>query len=185
MSHYLILSLFVLLGFAGSAQAYYYHPANQSFEQGVVFKIRGEKYYIGGANSVPDGANGEYDLPGHTWVKTGRRTIVGRHVNTGPFGSPQFYASGVADGELLFIVEGKVDRWTEVKAAKYYSKGFVRYEPLRRVSDGAEHPNMVIWLKHVAVSTFTFDLIPVFPIQMTPGVTYEIFPNWFTPYVPQ
>ncbi len=154
---------------------------DKGFVHGIVITVDGEDYYLAGA---PDGPDGAFDVPGHYWVRAGPLQLVGEHYNIGPFGAPQWWSSDAPDGELLFIVHGIIDMWTEEKAERYASRGYVHYHELIRVSDGALHPSKVVWLKHTARAFFNFDggPAPQFAHEVTPGVDYEFIPNWFVPY---
>lgn len=160
--------------------------ANQTsgFIQGIVLDIDGEDYYLAGP---PIGPNGESDVPGHYWVKAGKDKLVGKHYNTGPFGASQWWSSDAPDGELLFKVDAIIDEWTAEKAEQYASKGFVHYHELQKVSDGSLHMHKVVWLKHIARTTFALDggPMPMNPgFDITPGVAYNFMPNWQMPYNP-
>jgi len=152
---------------------------------GIVIKLHGQKYYLEGP---ADGPNGEQDIPGHEWVQISRNTIVAKHYNTGPFGSANFWSTDAADGELLWTMIGKIDTWSESKAVKYYTEGFVHYHtPLVSVKTGQRHKNRVVWLKHTAVTNFTFDGLPdvVEPYEVKIGTDYKMAPNWNVPYDPK
>jgi hypothetical protein len=157
----------------------------EGFVHGFVVKVDGENYYLLGP---PDGPNGERDLPGHEWVQAGPKGLMGKHYNTGPFGAPQWWSSDAPDGELLYVVKGAIDTWTEEKAVDYASEGYMHYHELVRVSDGALHPTKVVWLRHIARTTFTLDGGPPVPINqphaVTPGIDYEFIPNGLIPYDP-
>ena len=64
------------------------------FEHGIVINVDGDDYYLAGA---PDGPNGEFDVPGHDWVQSGPNKLVGKHYNTGSFGSSAFWSSDADD----------------------------------------------------------------------------------------
>lgn len=155
----------------------------KGFTHGIVVNVDGEDYHLAGA---PDGPGGATDIPGHDWVQAGPRQLVGKHYNTGPFGAPQWWSSDAPDGELLFVVHGIIDTWSEEKAERYASRGYVHYHELVKVSDGSHHPTKVVWLKHTARTTFNFDRGPHPELghQVTPGVDYEFIPNWSMPYPP-
>jgi selenium-binding protein 1 len=156
-----------------------------------VVKLDGEDYYLAGA---PDAPGGAFDVPGHYWVLAGKNKLVGKHYNTGPFGLANGWSSDAGDGELLYIVQGIIDEWTEEKAEKYASRGYVHYHEFIRVSDGELHPTLVIWLKHIARTTFTLDGGPAnwgatgpdppYVHSVTPGVDYEFPNNYAIPYEP-
>lgn len=157
--------------------------AAKGFVHGIVIKIAGVDYYLAGA---PDGPGGEVDVPGHYWVLAGKYRLVGKHYNTGPFGAPQWWSSDAPDGELLYIVSAIIDTWSEEKAATYFSRGYPHYHELITVADGTLHPELVVWLKHTARTSFTLDggPAPQFSHYVTPGVDYELIPNWSVPYDP-
>jgi selenium-binding protein 1 len=153
------------------------------FVHGIVVDVDGDDYYLAGA---PDGPGGAIDVPGHYWVQAGPNKLVGKHYNTGPFGAPQWWSSDAPDGEFLFKVDGIIDTWTLEKAERYASRGYTHYHEFVGVSDGAHHPTKVVWLKHIARTSFTFDggPAPQFAHEVTPGVDYEFMPNWSMPYNP-
>ncbi len=157
----------------------------KGFVHGIVVSIDGDDYYLAGA---PDGPNGEIDVPGHYWVQAGPDMLVGKHYNTGPFGAPQWWSSDAPDGELLYIVHGIIDTWTEEKAAEYASRGYVHYHEFVEVDDGTTpHPNKVVWLRHTARTSLTLDGGPLAPDppyehEVTPGVDYDFMPNYMNPY---
>jgi len=160
------------------------HHSHGEFVHGITVYVDGKPFYFEG---VPDGPNGEQDIPGHTWLATGRHKLVGQHYNTGPFGSPQWWSSDADDGALLWTVEVVIDRWNEAKSVKYYSQGYVHYHALVSVKDGTRHPTKVAWLKHVATMNFTFDGVPPLPsaefaYAVKPGVDYLFPANWDSPY---
>lgn len=156
---------------------------NKGFVHGIIVNVDGDDYYLAGA---PDGPGGATDIPGHYWVIAGPDQMVGKHYNTGPFGAAQWWSSDASDGELLYVVHGIIDMWTEEKAALYAARGYVHYHELVKVSDGTLHPNKVLWLKHVARTQFTLDggPHPEFAHYVTPGVDYEFIPNGNMPYLP-
>lgn len=162
-------------------------PASaQGFVHGIVINVDGEDYYLKGP---PDGPNGEKDVPGHDWVQAGPNKLVGKHYNTGPFGASQWWSSDAPDGELLYVVKGIIDTWSKEKAERYASRGYVHRHELVRVSDGEEHPDKVIWLKHTARTSFTLDGGPGAPNppyehEVTPGADDEFPNNWNVPYPP-
>lgn len=156
----------------------------KGFVHGIVVNIDGEDYYLAG---VPDGPNGEIDVPGHYWVQAGPNQLVGKHYDIGPFGAAQWWSSDAPDGELLYIVHGIIDTWNEEKAEWYASRGYVHYHEFVRVSDGAHHHNKVVWLRHIARTSFTLDGGPLAPDPpyehwVTPGVDYDFMPNYMNPY---
>ena len=163
-------------------------PAVESrgFVHGIVINVDGEDYYLLGP---PDGPDGARDIPGHYWVMAGPKQLVGKHHNTGPFGVPQWWSSDAPDGELLYIVHARIDTWSEEKAERYASRGYVHYHELVEVGwdgigDPPLHPTKVVWLKHTARTFFTLDGGPHPELEhyVTPGVDYEFIPNLDTPY---
>jgi selenium-binding protein 1 len=165
--------LIALVSFATAQQ--------RGFVHGIVINVDGIDYYLAGA---PDGPGGAFDVPGHYWVQAGPNQLVGKHYNTGPFGASSWWSSDAGDGELLFLVVGIIDEWTEAGADVYASRGYVHYHELVSVSDGMEHPTKVVWLKHIARTSFNFDggPHPEFQHEVTPGVDYDFMPNWSMPY---
>jgi len=158
----------------------------KGFTHGIVINMDGTDYYFDGA---PDGPGGAYDIPGHYWVKSGKNMLVGKHYNTGPFGAAKWWSSDAPDGELLYIVHAIIDTWSEEKAEMYASRGYVHYHELRAVNGGALHPTKVVWLKHIARTSFTLDGGPGAPNppyehMVTPGVDYLFPVNGTTPYNP-
>lgn len=156
---------------------------NKGFVHGIIVNVDGDDYYLAGA---PDGPGGATDIPGHYWVIAGPGQIVGKHYNTGPFGAPQWWSSDALDGQLLYVVHGIIDMWTEEKTALYASRGYVHYHELVSITDGTLHPDKVLWLKHVARAHFTLDggPHPEFTHSVSPGIDYEFIPNGSTPYLP-
>ena len=142
-------------------------------------------FFLGRYLTPPDGAT---DIPGHYWVQAGPDKVVGKHFNTGPFGAPKWWSSDADDGAFLYKVKGIIDTWSPEKAAYYASRGYVHYHELLKVSDdgspGAQHPDKVVWLKHIAVSSFTLDRGPhsEFYHSVTPGVDYDFIPLGSDPY---
>lgn len=155
--------------------------SNSGFVHGIVITLDGTEYYLAGA---PDGPGGEYDIPGHYWVLAGKNQLVGKHYNTGPFGDSQWWSSDAADGELLYIVHAVIDTWSEEKVEAYARRGYIHYHELITVVGGILHPDLVVWLKHTARTSFTLDggPAPAFAHSVTPGVDLEFIPNANTPY---
>lgn len=174
----LVLLLPALLVFASPVAA-------KGFVHGIIVNLDGEDYYLAGA---PDGPGGATDIPGHYWAqgKGNPNRLVGKHYNTGPFGASQWWSSDAPDGELLYIVHGIIDTWSMEKAEWYASRGYVHYHEFVRVSDGTLHPEKVLWLKHIARTSFTLDggPHPELSHDVTPGVDYEFIPNGLMPYIP-
>ena len=159
--------------------------AKKGFVHGAIINIDGVEYYFAGA---PDGAGGAIDVPGHYWVQAGPNQVVGKHYNTGPFGMPSWWSSDAPDGEYLYQVHGIIDTWSVEKAMSYKKRGYVHRHEFVSVSDGTPHPEKVVWLKHTARTSFTFDGVPVAmnpmlePHAVTPGVDYEFPNNGMMPY---
>ena len=153
-----------------------------SYVHGIVVRIDGADYYLAGA---PDGPGGAMDIPGHEWKMIGPNKLVGKHYNTGPFGASKWWTSTVDNNTLLYEVEGIIDTWSKGKAGRYAVEGFVHYHELVRVSDGAEHPRKVVWLRHTAVTTFTLDGGPhpelPHPVEAD-KIDYHFINNFFMPY---
>jgi hypothetical protein len=155
----------------------------EGFVHGIVINVDGTDYYLAGP---PDGENGARDIPGHHWVQAGPRQLVGKHYNTGPFGAASWWSSDAADGELLYIVHAVIDTWTMEKALSYADQGYIHYHELVAVDDGELHPSKVVWLKHIARTSFTLDGGPHPELShgVTPGIDLEFVPNGMTPYLP-
>ncbi len=153
----------------------------KGFVHGIVINVDETDYYLMGPE---DGPNGEKDVPGHYWVQAGPKQLQGKHYNTGPFEAAEWWSSDADDGELLYIVHGIIDTWSEEKAEQYASKGYVHYHMLVTVSDGTPHPDKVVWLKHTARTSFTLDggPHPELAHEVTPGIDYEFVPHYSMPY---
>ena len=151
------------------------------FTHGIVLSVDGTDYYLAGA---PDGPGGAFDIPGHSWRQAGPGHLVGRHVNTGPFGAPSWWSSDAADGELLYIVDAILDTWSVEKAEAYAERGYIHYHELIEVDGGELHPDKVLWLKHTARTFFTLDggPHPELSHEVSPGVDLEFVPNGMNPY---
>jgi hypothetical protein len=147
------------------------------FKSEPVFELDGGSYII-------------KPIPGHVWNQAGPNQAVGKHYNTGPAWAPtKWWSPDADDGELLYIVHGIVDDWTAEKAAQYAARGYVHYhELITNDANKTEHPTMVIWLRHTARTSFTFDggPHPEHPARpVTPGVDHHFLPNGGMPYPPQ
>ncbi len=157
--------------------------AAKGFVHAPVVTVDGMDYWFDGA---PDGPGGAKDIPGHYWVQAGPNKLVGKHYNTGPFPpNPQWWSSDAPDGELLYIVQAIIDTWSEEKAVRYASRGYVHYHELVLTSDGTtKHPSKVVWLKHIARTSFDFDggPHPELGHYVTLGVDYGFIPNGGMPY---
>ena len=146
------------------------------FNRTAVFNIDGKEYII-------------KPIPGHDWNQAGPNQVVGKHYNTGPdMGAgpiPQWWSPDAPDGELLYIVHGIIDEWSMEKAKAYAARGYVHYHELVAVDDGAELLTKVIWLRHTARTSFTFEggPHPEHPARwVSPGVDYNFLPNGSMPY---
>lgn len=178
MRKYVFVSFMVLALVALSiASAGADHP----FVRGIVITVDYTDYYLAGPADAPNGAK---DVPGHDWHQIAPNEIVGHHYNTGPFGKAQWWSSDAPDGELLFLVHSIIDTWSPEKAVFYFTRGYVHYHELVSVADGTPHPSKVVWLRHVAPISFTFDggPMPKMGHPVSPGVDYEFMPNWNMPY---
>jgi len=175
--------LLIALAVVGLAAVAVVPASAGGFAHAIVIDVDGVDYYMAGA---PDGPGGATDIPGHYWVQAGPNKVVGKHYNTGPFGMSQWWSSDAPDGELLFVVQGVIDTWSPEKVEQYASRGYVHYHELLAVSDGAPHPTKVVWLKHIARTSFNFDggPHPELGHQVTPGVDYDFIPNGMMPYIP-
>ncbi len=153
------------------------------FTHGIIIPVDGENYYLAGA---PDGSDGEFDIPGHSWVMLDKKRLAGKHYNTGPFGASNWWSSDAADGELLYNVNAIIDTWGETKAIYYIAKGFIHYHELVRVSDGKLHPSKVVWLRHIGQTDFTLDggPHPELSHEVNPGLDLDFIPNALNPYSP-
>jgi hypothetical protein len=152
------------------------------YQAGISVQVDGELYYFAGPVVGP---NGERDVPGHVWRIEGPDRIVGKHYNTGPEGTTKWWSSDAKDGALLFSVEAVIDTWSLEKAFDYASEGFVHYHELIRVTDGTEHPDKVVWLKHTAEDDFNFDggPMPAAGHRVTKGLDREFMINYFMPLI--
>lgn len=162
------------------------YAGEMSYIRGIEISVDGENYYFDGP---ADAENGGKDIPGHAWADLGGGKLAGLHYNTGPSGAAQWWSSDAPDGELLYKVDAVVDGWTKEKAQSYADDGFVHYHELVRVSDGQLHPSKVVWLKHIAQTSFTLDGGPGAPNPpyehaVSPGVDPLFPPNGMTPYSP-
>lgn len=153
------------------------------FAHAPVVDVDGEAYYLDGA---PDGPEGATDIPGHYWVQAGPNQFAGKHFNTGPFGASQWWSSDAPDGALLYTVHGVIDTWSTENAASYARRGYTHYHELVKVEDGSLHPSKVLWLRHIAVTSFTLDggPHPELAHEVTPGPDTEFIPNGSMPYNP-
>ncbi len=153
------------------------------YTPGIKIAIDGKYYFLAGA---PAGTIGGTDIPGHAWVITGDTELKGVHFNTGPKGMASWWSSDAADGALLYIVNAKIDTWSAEKAQMYKEMGYVHYHELVSVTDGSQHPDKVVWLKHIAVTSFTLDggPAPMFAHSVVPGLDLSFVPIGEMPYMP-
>ncbi|MCF6325120.1 MAG: hypothetical protein L3J89_12495 [Gammaproteobacteria bacterium] len=185
LPHKIFFIMFIMFAFGGIANAH--QKPQKEFVHGITIKLGHHSYYFAGA---PDGKNGATDVPGHQWVRIGKHHLIGKHYNTGPFGAPDWWSSDAGDGELLYIMDAIIDKWSEIKAAHYVTKGYNHYHMLVDTETGELHPNKVVWFKHVAVKSFMFDgegpldFLGIEAYQVVPGVDYNVGPNWHIPYNP-
>ena len=82
-----------------------------------------------------------------------------------------------------------VDTWSPEKAAWYFSRGYTHCHGLIEIpvaDPPGHHPTKVVWLKHIARTSFNLDRGPQPDLghQVTPGVDYEFTPNWSMLYSP-
>ncbi|NOY73824.1 MAG: hypothetical protein GXP14_15910 [Gammaproteobacteria bacterium] len=178
--------LMLLIALTFSVQAH--EESSKEFIHGITIKLDDEHYNFAGP---PDGLNGASDAPGHKWLRTDKKRFLGKHFNTGPFSAPNFWSNNAGDGALLYIVDAVIDRWSEVKALQYFTKGFVQYHRLLNVKTKQFHPEKVVWLKRVAVKEFRLDgdgalnfSDDMEAYDVMPGVDYKLSPNWDMPYDP-
>lgn len=144
----------------------------------------------GGFDSAPkidvDGEEYTTSIPGHYWRQTGPNRIVAKHYNSGPGGVEKWWSSDAPDGELLYMVHGIIDTWSEEKAASYARRGYTHYHELVTSDGSVPHPTKVAWLKHTAVATFNLDggPHPELGHEVSPGWDLEFIPNGIMPYNP-
>ncbi len=166
------------------------------FVPGIKIELKSGDYYFRGPPIDPNDLNGATDIPGHEWVRVGKRRLLGKHynlsANTGTYANtPYYWTDDVETGGLLWYVDAVIDTWTEQKALQYYIKGYVRYSALLNADTRELHPTKVVWLKHVAATEFTFDgdiptrvFCKIEPYDVKFGVDYQLCPNWDTPFNP-
>jgi hypothetical protein len=151
------------------------------YVHGIVITLDGEDYYFDGP---ADGMNGEKDIPGHYWVQLDTTHLLGLHYNYGPEMAAKWWSSNTEDGALLYTVGAVIDTWTADKAEKYAYMGYVHYHELVRVSDGAKHPDKIIWLRHQAVADYTLDGGPAPDLShdVTKGLDSTFINNYTVAY---
>lgn len=174
--------LMLLMFTLGTANAH-----EKQFVHGISIILDQQRYHFAGP---PDGENGATDVPGHKWVRIGKKRLIGKHYNTGPFGAANWWSSDAGDGELLYIMDAVIDKWSVIKAAHYVTKGYNHYHMLVNAETGELHPKRVVWFKHVAVKSFMLDgpsplaFLGIEATQVMPGTFYGMGPNWDIPYPP-
>ena len=157
----------------------------KGFEHGIALDLGdGVDWYFAGPGSMM----GKKDVPGHTWVQTGKYRAKRRHYNVGPYpmhDEDPWWATNEPYGVLLFVVDGIMAPWTMEIAEKMAARGYVHYHELVTCT-GTKHPELVVWLKHTAVRSFHFDGGPMPEMEhwVTPGIDYDFMPNWFMEYDP-
>lgn len=152
------------------------------YSRGLTYRIDGQDYYLDGPME-----NGARDIPGHEWRVLPDGTLEGRHYNTGPFGIAKYWSSDADEGQLLYEIHGVIDTWSAEKAADYHADGYVHYHKFVTVEGRAPHPSKVLWTKHTAVGSFTFDggPMPWHGHAVEPGVDYEFMHNHHYAYPPR
>jgi hypothetical protein len=147
---------------------------------GIGFEIDGETYYFAGA---PVGDEGAQDVPGHYWTQVSDTEFIGLHYNSGPNGAAQWWSSDAEDGALLFAVDGVIDTWSEEKVEEYVARGYPHYHEMV-TAEGELHPELVVWLRHIALGSFNFDGGPMQQLahEVVPGLDREFMFNASKPY---
>ncbi len=175
-----VVASFMLATSVQAAPTWDKNPA--AFKHGLAVEIDGEYYWFKGPGSV----QGIVDVPGHTWVQAGENQIVGKHYNVGPWMAPAgapWWATGEPWGVQLFQVHGIIDvppaELSTKKAEMYKAQGYVHFHEFLD-ANGVESEEWVVYLKHVALSSFDFDggPMPAAGHLVSPGVDYEFMPNW-------
>jgi selenium-binding protein 1 len=156
--------------------------ASIEYSRGLIYRVDGQDYFLDGPME-----NGARDIAGHDWSLRPDGTVDGRHFNTGPFGMPKWWSSDAEDGQLLYRIHGIIDTWSEEKAQEYREQGYVHYHELVTVEGRTPHPTKIMWAKHTAVDSFTFDggPMPWHGHPVTPGVDLEFMHNHHFPYPPR
>ncbi len=149
--------------------------AGNGFTHRILLDVDGEGYYLKG---MPVGTDGASDIPGHYWNQTGPDRLVGKHYNTNYFWSPD-----ADNGEYLYSVSGIIDEWTLENAEIYASRGYVHYHEMVSADTGDLHPSKVVFLKHTARTSFTFDHMG-HNYEVTPGIDLMFPNNYMMPYTP-
>lgn len=185
----ILQKMFLIMLAAATFGANANENSSDGFVSGITIPVDHDTYYFAGP---PVGSSGATDVPGHKWLRIGKNRYLGQHFNTGPGGAPNYWSSDAGDGALLYVMDAIIDTWSEAKSFLYYTKGFVHYHVLINTDGtGARHPTKVVWFKHVAVKSFTFDgegplaFGGIEAYDVVPGVDYKIAPNnWNVPYDP-
>ena len=156
--------------------------ASIEYSRGLVYHLDGQDYFLDGPME-----NGARDIAGHDWSLRPDGTVDGRHFNTGPFGMPRWWSSDAEDGQLLYRIHGIIDTWSDQKAHEYHELGYVHYHELVTVEGRTRHPTKIMWTKHTAVGSFTFDggPMPWHAHPVTPGVDFDFMHNHHFPYPPR
>ena len=170
----LVLLMPALLVFAAPVAA-------KGFMHGIPIDYNGNTYYFAG-EPVGDG----WDVPGHDWVQAGPDHLIGKHYNTGPGGASKWWSSDAPDGELLYIVDAIIDSaiLSPEEEAFFKSRGYIHRHELIDETTGLQDPNIYVYLKHTARTSFTLDggpggsPNPPYKHQVTPGIDYEFPNNW-------
>lgn len=153
------------------------------YSHGTVVEVDGAFYLFKG----PGSEAGVVDVPGHIWRQAGPYQVIGRHYNVGPTTpngpAPSWWATGEPDGALLFVVHGifdfPPDQLSPAEEAWLKDQGYIHVHELIDLETGEESEDVVVYLKHIAVSAFLFDGGPMRPNYMTrPGVDFSFMPNW-------
>jgi len=174
----------------------------------VEVRVDGEDWYLLGPElELLDLQMGQaQDIPGHCWVKSpplypgGPDRLLGKHYNTGPIGAgrpPRFWSSDAGDDAQLYWVDTVIDIWSPSVAAERQELGYVHYHELVRPGDGCVHPTKVLWFRHHALKSFTFDGGPPLtrpdgtpfrtrniPHEVDPGIDFAFPPNYDIEYRP-
>ncbi len=128
--------------------------------------------------------------------------FIGKHFNTGPLRkggpAPRFWSSDADDHAQLYWVDVLISEWSPQIAQFRMLQGYVHYHELIRKDDGCQHPSLVVWMRHSAVRSFTFDGGPPqqrpdgrpfrprnVGHQVLPGVDTNFPPNYDIPYLPE
>jgi hypothetical protein len=177
------------------------------FQHQITVFIDGKTWYFQAPElELNFNQNGQpQDLPGHCWQPgqdvDGFKRFIGKHYNTGPLaagGGPKFWSSDAGEHEQLYWVDAVITPWSPKIALSRARQGYVHYHELVQAGDGCYHPTLVIWMRHTALTDFTFDGGPPqfrenglpfrprnIPHRVQPGVDYAFPPNYDVPYLPE